>query len=215
MSHTFRHDIGEAVRRVLDEYHERIDDERQRFAAIPPGETPADAHLQRMMAVGPATGRLLNVLARSLEAPRALELGTSFGYSTVWLAEGCKAAGGRLATIELYEHKSNHAWQMAEKAGIADAIDFHVGDALELIPTLPGPFDFVLFDHWKSLYLPSFMLLRDRIAPGAILVADNMVRGGGNADTAAYARAVREWPGMSSVMLPVGSGVEVSRYLPD
>ena len=191
---------------VLDDYDRRIEDERSKLA----GASFNDGR-ERFMAVGSETGQLLAVLARSLKSPRILELGTSFGYSTVWLAFAARAVGGHVTTLELYEHKSAFARQMSEKAGLADLVDFRVGDALDLLKELPGPWDFVLIDHWKDLYLPSYELLRFNLAPGAILVADNMLRGG-EETILDYAEAVRATEGMDSVLLPVGSGILVSRF---
>jgi predicted O-methyltransferase YrrM len=72
-----------------------------------------------MRAVGPETGQLINVIAKSLQAPRILELGTSFGYSGIRLAEAARATGGRLTTMELHDYKSAHAREMAIKASLA------------------------------------------------------------------------------------------------
>lgn len=167
-----------------------------------------------MRAVGPHTGRLLNILARSLEAPTILELGTSFGYSGIWLAEAARASGGRLITMELHGYKSAHAREMAVKAGLAEHVDFRVGDAVRMIAELPGGVDFVLVDLWKDLYVPCLEAFYPKLHPGAIVVADNMLRPG-NEDVKAYGRAIRAKPGIDSVLLPVGSGIEVSRFQPD
>lgn len=198
-----------AVTAVLDVYHDRLREERSRLGRGAPGA--GDWRDQALLAVGPETGRLINVLARSLTAPNILELGTSFGYSGVWLAEAARASGGRLTTIELAPHKSAHAQEMSAKAGLAGWVDFRVGDAVELIGELAGGFDFVLVDLWKDLYVPCLEAFYPKLNAGAIVVADNMTRPGGE-DVARYARAVRAKPKMRSLRLPVGSGLEVSRF---
>lgn len=205
--------MDDKISLVLDAYHERMDQER----ASPRDEAPGGrdgGQDQRMRAVGPNTGRLLNILARSLEAPTILELGTSFGYSGIWLAEAARATGGRLITMELHGYKSAYARDMAEKAGLAGHVDFRVGDAVAMIADLAGKVDFVLVDLWKDLYLPCLEAFYPRLNPGAIVVADNMIRPG-NEDIRRYGRAVRALPCMTSVLLPVGSGIEVSRYEPN
>jgi predicted O-methyltransferase YrrM len=164
-----------------------------------------------MLAVGPDTGRLINLIARSLTAPNILEIGTSYGYSGIWLAEAARAAGGRVITLEIEPHKSAYAADMASKAGLADYIDFKIGDATALIADMQIGIDFVLLDLWKDLYTPCLDLFYPKLNPGAIIVADNMIRPGGDG-IAQYAKAVRAKPNVTSVLLPVGSGLEVSRY---
>jgi predicted O-methyltransferase YrrM len=203
--------MDDKITAVLDAYHEKIREERSR----PRDTAPAvqDGGQNRFMAVGPHTGQLINILARSLKAPTILELGTSFGYSGIWLAEAARASGGRLITMERHAHKSAFAREMAEKAGLADYVDFKVGDAVEMIGELPGKVDFVLVDLWKDLYVPCLEAFYPKLNPGAILVADNMLSSAGPG-VKAYGVAVRAKPGITSVLLPVGSGIEVSRLDP-
>ena len=196
---------------VLDAYHEMIREERSR-----PRELPASGRDggedRRLRAVGPDTGRLLNVLARSLKAPTILEIGTSFGYSGVWLAEGARAVGGRVITMEVHGYKSEFAHDMAQKAGLADRIEFRVGDAITMIEDMSPGVDLVLLDLWKDLYVPCLRAFLPKLNPGAIIVADNV--GPGQAHTRRYVEAIRAVPGMTSVALPVGQGLEVSCYQP-
>ncbi|MGU1062156.1 O-methyltransferase [Pseudomonas aeruginosa] len=197
---------------VLELYHARMREERGGPRVEPPGGRDG-GHDQRMRAIGPETGQLLNILASSLEAPSILELGTSFGYSGIWLAAAARASGGRLVTMELHGYKSAHAQEMSAKAGLSQFVDFKVGDAVQMIGELPGKVDFVFVDLWKDLYVPCLEAFYPRLNPGAIIVADNMIRPG-TEDVRAYARAIRAKPGMTSVLLPVGTGIEVSRYEP-
>jgi predicted O-methyltransferase YrrM len=197
--------MDDKVKSVLALYHERIREEDKMR-----GSGGLD---QRLLAVGPDTGQVINILAQSLAAPTILEIGTSYGYSGIWLADAARASGGRLITMELQDYKSAHAREMATKAGLADYIDFRVGDAVQMIAGLPGKVDFVLLDLWKDLYVPCLEAFYPKLNPGAIVVADNMIRPGGE-EVKRYGRAVRAQPGMTSVMLPVGTGIEVSRFEP-
>jgi len=199
------------VSAVLAEYHQRMREEGQKMRAG--GFGPGDWRDKVLLAVGPETGQLINILAKSLKAPRMLELGTSYGYSGIWLAEAARASGGRLTTMELQDYKSAHAREMSAKAGLAEHVDFKVGDAVAMIEAMPAGIDFVLVDLWKDLYTPCLEAFYPKLNPGAILVADNMTMPGGP-EVAAYGRAVRAKPHMTSVLLPVGSGIEVSRYEP-
>lgn len=202
--------MDDKIQAVLTLYHERIQQER----SLPRVEAPGGrdgGHDQRMRSIGPETGQLLNILAKSLKSPTILELGTSFGYSGIWLAEAARAAGGKLITMELHEYKSAYAQQMAEQAGLADWIDFRVGDAVQMIDDLSEKVDFVFVDLWKDLYVPCLKAFYPRLNPGAIIVADNMIRPG-TEDVKRYGQAIRALPSISSVLLPVGTGIEVSRF---
>lgn len=196
------------IGRVLDIYHEMIETERNSPRDMPPGGRDGGQD-QRLRAVGRETGQFINILARSLKAPTILELGTSFGYSGIWLAEAARASGGRLITMEMHGYKSAYAQDMAAKAGLADHVDFKVGDAVEMIGALSTGIDFVLVDLWKDLYVPCLDAFYPKLNSGAIIVADNMIRPGGE-DVKRYGEAIRAKPDI--VLLPVGSGLEVSRF---
>ena len=83
---------------------------------------------------------------------------------------------------------------MSAKAGLADHVDFKVGDALAAIAALPSGIDFVLLDLWKDMYAPCLEAFYPKLNPGAIIVADNMTRPGGPVQVAEYAAAVRAKP---------------------
>ncbi|MFL1407219.1 O-methyltransferase [Marinobacter sp. M1N3S26] len=204
--------MDQRIQDVLDHYQEIAREEASQPRTEAPGGRDGGQDM-RMRAIGPETGQLLNILVKSLEAPRILELGTSFGYSGIWLAEAARARGGRLITMEKHDYKSAFAQEMAAKAGLAGSIDFRVGDALEMIDALPDGLDFVFVDLWKDLYVPCLERFYPKLNPGAIIVADNMIRPA-NTEVKAYAEAIRHKPGITSVMLPVGSGIEVSRFEP-
>lgn len=202
--------MDEKISAVLDRYHARMHEERAGPRTEAPGGRDGGQD-QRMRAIGPETGQILNILARSLEKPTILELGTSFGYSGIWLADAARASGGRLITMELHEYKSAYAKKMAEQAGLAGWIDFRIGDAVQMIRELSGKVDFVFVDLWKDLYVPCLDAFYPYLNEGAIVVADNMIRPR-TEDVKRYGRAIRALPGMSSVLLPVGTGIEVSRF---
>ncbi|PYD59371.1 methyltransferase [Novacetimonas maltaceti] len=205
--------MDDRIRAVLALYHARMAEERHRPREEAPGGRDGGQD-QRMRAIGPDTGRVLNILARSLGRATILELGTSFGYSGIWLAEAARATGGKLITMERHAYKTDHAREMAGRAGLAEWIDFRVGDAVAMIGELTENVDFVFVDLWKDLYVPCLDAFYPRLNPGAIVVADNMIRPA-TEDVKQYGRAIRARPGMSSVLLPVGTGIEVSRFEPE
>ncbi|MEZ2132356.1 MULTISPECIES: O-methyltransferase [unclassified Sinorhizobium] len=198
------------IQEVLDIYHEMIRAEQNSPRETPPGGRDGGQD-RRLRAVGPEAGQFINILAASLPAPTILELGTSFGYSGIWLAEAARRSGGRLITMELHDYKSAHAKEMAERAGLAEHIEFKIGDAVAMIGELSPGIDFVLVDLWKDLYVPCLEAFYPKLNPGAIIVADNMLRGGDD-NVRQYGQVVRAKSGITSVLLPVGNGLEVSRF---
>jgi predicted O-methyltransferase YrrM len=166
-----------------------------------------------LLPIGPATAAVVSTLIQESGARAILEVGTSYGYSTVWLAEAARATGGIVTTLELHARKIDYARAQITKAGLAAFVDFRVGDALATLSALSGPFDFVLLDLWKDLYVASFRLIYPKLAEGALIVADNMLYPErARADANVYRECVRTTKDMTSVLLNVGSGIEVSRY---
>ena len=197
-----------AVKDVMKQYAARAEKERALMEQAP-GELKID---DLLLWVGPDTGALLNNLAKGVRAKHILELGTSYGYSTLWLAEAAKANGGKVTTCELSTKKHDYARASLTAAGLIDHVELRTGNALETIPTLADGIDFVLVDLWKDMYVRCLELFFPKLAPGAVIVADNMLRPKqSRPDALAYRRAIRAKPGMTSVLLPVGSGLEVSR----
>ena len=201
-----------AVSAVLADYEARAQREQEIWST-----RSADENLRRrdemLLPVGRAAGMLMNLLIKEGEARRILEVGSSYGYSTTWLAEAARAIGGKVISLELQAAKTQYAHTQLERAALADFVEFRVDDALASLPQLPGPFDFVLIDLWKDLYVPVFELLHRKLSPGAIVVADNMLYPEEfRAEARAYRQRVRAAAGMSSVLLAVGNGLEVSRY---
>jgi predicted O-methyltransferase YrrM len=201
-----------AVRAVLADYETRMAREAEVARTLPPAEFGRRRD-EFLLPVGPHTAQVLDILVRAQKPRTLVEIGTSYGYSTIWLADAARAAGGTLHTLELVQAKSDHARANIVRAGLKDQVVFHVGDARELLARLAGPFDFVLLDLWKDLYIPCFDLLLPKLSQGAFVIADNMIEPvQARADAEAYRRHVRAQAGMSSVLLPIGSGIEVTRF---
>ncbi len=166
-----------------------------------------------LISIGRNTGQLLNIVIKVGKAQNILEIGTSYGHSTVWLAEAARATGGRVVTIDEKANKQEYTHGMLVKAGLTAQVEFRLGDARGIIAALPGPFDFVLVDLWKDLYIPCFDLFYPKLSAGALVVADNMLRPeSSREDALAYRNHVRAKPHMESVLLDVGSGIELSRF---
>ena len=200
-----------AVQRVLEEYEARSAEETRRWHSQEWKDFVRERD-QFLLAVGPETGQFMNLLIREAKHKVILEIGTSYGYSTLWLAEAARKTGGRVITLELQENKQEYARERMARAGLADVIEFRRGDALNLLANLDINVDFVLLDLWKDLYIPCFDLFYPRLNPDAIVVADNMTfPESARANAAAYQQHVRSEAELQSILLPIGSGLEVSR----
>jgi predicted O-methyltransferase YrrM len=198
------------VKQVLDEYEERSATEAKRHER----DDFLEVRDQFLLAVGPATGKLINLLVKESGARTILEIGTSYGYSTTWLAEAARETGGRVITMEWHANKQLHAAEQLAKAGLVDRVDFRIGDAQQSLAKLEEPIDFVLLDLWKDLYIPCFDLFYPRLNPGAVVVADNMIfPEGAQRHALAYRKHVRSKTDIQSILLDVGSGLEISRCI--
>jgi predicted O-methyltransferase YrrM len=201
-----------ALEKVLAEYHTRAEAEHKEMEARPREEIRKRID-EFLIYIGPTVGRFLRTLAAGSGAKSILEIGTSYGYSTLWLADAARETGGKVVSLDVHEGKQSYARNSLKKAGLADYAEFRHGDARETIKALEGPFDFVLVDLWKDLYIPCFDLCYPKLAKGAFIAADNMIFPEYSRDDAvAYRRHVRAKLDIESVLLPIGSGIELSRY---
>lgn len=160
----------------------------------------------RFLAVSRETGRLLYVLARAARARTIVELGTSFGLSTIHLAAALRdEGGGRLVTTELVAEKAARARANLSAAGLSDLVEVRVGDALETLATdVPSSVDLVLLDGAKALYPRVLALLLPHLRRGALVVADNAGM------SPAYLEEIR---GPRFVSVAFGGDVEVSTFV--
>jgi predicted O-methyltransferase YrrM len=206
--------MDSVVTALLAEYEARSAAEWKLYGEISRAEAGRRID-EFLLCVGPETGGLLNLLVKAAGCRSILEIGTSYGYSTVWLAEAARHTGGKIVSLDIHRGKQEFAANALARAGLADQVEFRLGDALETIAALPGPFDFVLLDLWKDLYVPCFDLFAGKLAPGAFVVADNILQPeSARPSTEAYRRHVRARPHFESVLLPIGTGIEISRYAP-
>lgn len=202
--------MDQAFERVLGTYRQRIAEESTASAALS-GEEFAQRRDDFLLAVGEPAARFLHSLAIGLGAKRIVELGTSYGFSTLFLADAARATGGTLYTYDSIASKHDYARERIAEAGLADVVEWRLGDALELLREQPGPVDLVLIDVWKNLYTPCFELVYPLLADGGVVVADNMIHPpSARQATAAYAAAVRSKPDMEGVLLSVGHGLDIA-----
>jgi predicted O-methyltransferase YrrM len=201
--------VDAKLQALLTRYHARIADENRLAKS-----DPASFSRRRdefLLAVGPEVGWLMHALIIGRGAKRILELGTSYGYSTAFLADAARQTGGRVYTMDVAAHKQQYARTQLEEAGLLPQVEWLLGDATQLLKTLEGPFDFVLLDLWKNLYVPCLDLFYGKLAQHAVIVADNMLfPEAARADAEAYRAAVKVKENLQSVLLPIGNGIELS-----
>jgi caffeoyl-CoA O-methyltransferase len=168
--------------------------------------------------VSAEAGRLLSLLVRAVGATRVLEVGTLFGYSGIWMARELPP-GGRLDTIEIEKLHADAAEHWFERAGLADRVTVHRGAGLDVLATLPGPYDVAFIDADKLTYPEYVRLSLERLRPGGMVIADNAIRRGqiveaGVSEDMDGIRAMHDLlasdPELVATALPVGDGLAVA-----
>ena len=158
--------MRDSVQRLLNELHEA----GRRFDAAQPDR------LDRLRNLEPESGALLNLLMRALGARDVLELGTSNGVSTVWLAEALAATGGRLVSVELDAGRSRDARENLARAGLDGVVELRTGDAADALRDSPdAAWDVVFLDAERPQYPGYWPDLARVIRPGGLIVADNAI----------------------------------------
>lgn len=196
------------VAATFEEYQARVASER---GLLRGSGSPAVSRDDLLLPVGPEVGAFLHSLVLARRPRRILELGTSYGYSTLFLADAAKRIGAQVVTMELADYKQAYAREKLAKSGLVDVVDFRLGDAVALIEADPGPFDFVLLDIWKDVYLPCFEALYPKLSEEGLIAADNMIDpAAARPSVRAYRAAVKARPDLQTVLLPIGQGVELT-----
>jgi predicted O-methyltransferase YrrM len=160
--------------------------------------------------VAPEVGRLIYLLVRARRAQTIVEFGTSLGISAIHLAAALRDNGfGNLIATELDDNKAERARQNLNEAGLDDLVEIRVGDAFATLRDGPEMIDFLLLDGWKEAYLPMLKSLESRLAPAAVVVADDLHIA--PESLAPYLAHVRDpTNGYASAEMPLGDGIEIS-----
>ncbi len=193
--------LDERVLEVLARLDAEDADERAR--GVPAAE--------RSRQVAPATGRFLFSLVAPQNDCGVLEVGASRGYSTIWLAAGVRYFTGRVLSLE-HDPRKIEAWrQNVADAGLEEWAELLEGDAFETLPLVEDVFDVVFLDAEKDDYERLFALAREKVEPGAVIVADNVLS---HEETlGAYSRARQQDPTLLSVTVTLDRGLELSVVL--
>jgi predicted O-methyltransferase YrrM len=162
--------------------------------------------LQRLRNVEPETAELLGVLVRSMQATRVLEVGTSNGYSTIWLGDAAEAVGGTVLSIEIEADRTAQAAGNLAEAGVAEFVELRTEDAAEALASFDdGAFDLIFLDAERTLYAGYWPDLIRALRPNGLLVVDNTLSHA--KDLVEFSELVYSAPGITSTVLTVGAGV--------
>lgn len=166
------------------------------------------ARLQRLRQIPPETGRFICLLAASSPEGSLIEIGTSAGYSTLWLALACRERGRTVTTFEIMTSKSQLAQNTFAAAGVDDVVNLVQDDFLTYVDRL-GDIGFCFLDAEKEVYQACYEAVIPRLVPGGLLVADNAIS---HQDALApMLRAALEDPRVDAVVVPIGKGELVCR----
>jgi caffeoyl-CoA O-methyltransferase len=182
--------------------------------------------------VGPEVGGFLRLTARLVGAESVFEFGSGYGYSAYWFAEALPE-NGEIVLTEVDEGELEMAREYLERGGYGGLASYELGDAFETIERYDGPFDVVLIDHQKHRYVEALEAVRGKLAPGAVLIADNAMSAEevvvfedllahvedrsvemneGTRGIADYLDSVRADPAFETQVLPLGEGIAISRF---
>jgi predicted O-methyltransferase YrrM len=192
--------LDDRVRAVLS----RLEDEDRRER-----DEGLDA-AKRSRQVTPPTGRFLFGVVAPQASVSVLEIGGSRGYSTIWLAAAARILGGTVTSLEVDPAKCE-AWRVnVAEAGLEEWAELVEGDAFQTLPEIDDVYDVVFLDAEKADYEELLALARERVEPGALVIADNVLS---HEELHAYSAARQADPALLSVTVPLDRGLELSTLL--
>jgi predicted O-methyltransferase YrrM len=165
--------------------------------------------LNRLRNVDPETAELLGVLVRATRAQRVLEVGTSNGHSTLWLADAAEAVGGRVETLDIDPRRTEQARANLERAELAAIVDCRTVSAAQALTEYPDEaWDFVFLDAERPEYPGYWPNLRRALAPGATLAIDNAISH--ESELKRFNRLLGDDEHLSTALVPIGAGLIVA-----
>jgi caffeoyl-CoA O-methyltransferase len=183
-------------------------------------DTHAKVLMPRMLS-GHVQGRYLAMLSHLIRPENILEVGTYTGYSAICLSEGLRPEG-KLVTIDVNEELESRVRNYFSEAGLTEQIDYRIGDAAQIIPALDLTFDLVFIDADKENYSKYYDLVFDKVRPGGLILADNVlwsgkvVRPKPDKDTRAlleFNQKVIADPRVENLLLPLRDGIMMIRKI--
>ena len=203
---------------LLSQYSEEHTTHETPVLAAINRDTHANVLMPRMLS-GHLQGRVLAMISHMIRPRSVLEIGTYTGYSAICLAEGIQP-GGRLITLDINEELETRVRDSFRKAGVDHVIDYRIGNAMTIIPSLPAQFDLVFIDADKGNYSNYFDLVIDKVTLNGFIMADNVLWSGKvldekpDKDTMAivnFNRKIQDDPRVENVLLPIRDGIMLMR----
>ena len=182
-------------------------------------EMEAYARERRFPIVGPLVGRVLHQLVLLTNPVRIFEMGSGFGYSAYWMAKALRNPDAKIICTEGSAENAERAMGYLERCGVANRVDYHVGDALEIIDQTTGEFDMIYNDIDKDAYPKAYHKALPRLRSGGLFVTDNMFLGGRIVSDAQddriqgvqeFTRLLYESPNLFTTIIPLRDGVSVA-----
>jgi predicted O-methyltransferase YrrM len=161
-----------------------------------------------MLNLEPASAQLLSILVRASGAQRAVEVGTSNAYSTIWLAWSLAPAGGRIVSIDRNPDKHVLARENLGRAELLDRVELRTGDAAEIVRELAGPFDLVFLDADRRKFPEILKILLPKLAPKVLVIADNVLSH--PEEIAEYLQMISSLADFQHTTVPVGKGLSIA-----
>lgn len=171
-------------------------------------DTAETVHAQRMLNLEPDTAKLLHMMLCASGCRSVLEIGTSNGYSTIWIAAAMEANDGRMVSLDRSHTKQAMADQNLMQAGLRHRVDLRLGDATGLIGSLDTYFDAVFFDADRVSAPAQLAMLLPKLATRVLLFADNVLSH--PEEIQGYLDAVSSLEGFTHLVVPVGKGLSVA-----
>jgi predicted O-methyltransferase YrrM len=165
-------------------------------------------HSKKFLNLEPETAEALVLLLRIAGVRNLLEIGTSNGYSTIWIAATLGAVGGRMVSIERNAQKYRQAQENLARLGLSQFVDLRLGDATEIVASLAGPFDCVFFDADRISAPQQLNLLLPKLSPQALLLADNALSH--PEQISGYLAGIARLDQTTHLVLNVGKGLSVA-----
>lgn len=177
--------------------------------------------LQPRMLSGHFQGRVLSMLSKMLQPKSILEIGTYTGYSALCLAEGLQA-DGKLITLDVNAQLEDFVREYLAESPLGEKIDYRIANATEVIPAMEETFDLVFIDADKQNYINYYHMVIDKVRPGGVILADNVLWSGKvvqtegkiDKDTALlqeFNRLIQEDDRVENVLLPIRDGIMIAR----